>query len=168
MIGRTPEIYNKKLEPFEMTMTLVGMLAPPIGVLIFSSLACVLPVGLSSLNNSGPRGLTEILYNFASPFGNNGSAYAGMNANTVFYNLMTSLAMLVGRFATIIPALAMAGSLAGKKFIADTPATFQTSTPLFVVMLIFIVIVFGGLTFFMPFVLGPILDHLFMHAGKLF
>ena len=168
MIGRTPEIYNKKLDPYEMIMTLIGMLAAPTGVLIFSSIACILPTGLSSLNNNGPRGLTEILYNFASPFGNNGSAFAGMNANTVFYNLMISAAMLIGRYATIIPALAIAGSLAKKKFIADTPATFQTSTPLFVVMLVFIIIVFGGLTFFMPFVLGPILDHLMMYSGKLF
>lgn len=168
MIGRTPEIYNKKLEPFEMIMTLIGMLAAPMGVLIFSSLASVLPVALSSLNNAGPHGLSEILYAYASPFGNNGSAFAGLNANTLYYNLSISAAMLIGRFATIIPALAIAGSLAKKKSIADTPATFHTSTPLFVVMLVFIVIVFGGLTFFMPFVLGPVLDQLFMNAGKLF
>lgn len=168
MIGRTPEIYNKKLEPYEMIMTIIGLLAAPIGALTFSSLSSALPVGLTSLNNSGPRGLSEFLYNFASPFGNNGSSFAGMNANTVYFNLTTGAAMLIGRFATIIPALAIAGSLAKKRLIVDTPATFQTSTPLFVVMLVFIIVVFGGLTFFMPFVLGPALEQLMLNSGKLF
>jgi K+-transporting ATPase ATPase A chain len=168
MIGRTPEIYNKKLEVREMIMTLVGIITGPLCALIFTAAACINQDGLSSLNNGGPHGFSEMLYAFASAHGNNGSAFAGLNANTVFYNLMTGAAMLIGRFATIIPALAIAGSLAKKKLIPDTSATFQTTTPLYVIMLISVVLIFGGLTFFMPFVLGPVLDHLFMNAWRLY
>ncbi len=168
MIGRTPEIYNKKLEVREMVWTLVGIITGPLCALIFTAIACVLPGGLSSLNNGGPHGFSEILYAFASAHGNNGSAFAGLNANTVFYNLMTGAAMLIGRTATIIPALAIAGSLAKKKYIPDTSATFQTSTPLYVIMLVSVVVIFGGLTFFIPFVIGPVLDHIFMNAWQLY
>ncbi len=168
MIGRTPEIYNKKLEIREMIWTLVGIITGPLCALIFTAVACLFPAGLSSRNNGGPHGFSEILYAFASTHGNNGSAFAGLNANTLFYNLMTGAAMLIGRFATIIPALAIAGSLAKKKYIPDTSATFQTSTPLYVVMLVSVVVIFGGLTFFIPFVIGPTLDHLFMYAGRLY
>lgn len=168
MIGRTPEIFNKKLEPFEMIMMMIGIILPGAMVLVLTAFACVMPVGLAGRNNFGPHGFSEILYAYASALGNNGSAFAGLNANTVFYNLTLGFGMLVGRFATIIPALAIAGSVAKKKFVADNPATFRITSPLFVTVLIFVVLVYGALTFFIPFVLGPVLDQLFMHAGKLF
>jgi len=168
MIGRTPEIFGKKLEPREMVMAVVGLLAPAIAVLILAGIAVMLPEGLSSLNNAGPHGLSEILYAFASPCGNNGSAFAGLNANTFFYNLTTALGMIIGRFATILPALAIAGSLAEKKIVPASPATFPVASPLFVIMLAGTVIIVGALTFFPVFVLGPILEHLFMQAGRTF
>jgi K+-transporting ATPase ATPase A chain len=128
----------------------------------------MLPMGLSSLNNAGPHGLSEILYAFASACGNNGSAFAGLNANTIFYNLTLAFAMLVGRFATILPALAIAGSLAQKKIVPTTAATLPVASPLFVIMLVGTVIVVGALTFFPVFVLGPILEHLLLQAGRTF
>jgi potassium-transporting ATPase potassium-binding subunit len=168
MIGRTPEIFNKKLEPFEMIMMMVGIILPGVMVLIFTSVASVLPAGLAGRNNFGPHGFSEIFYAYASALGNNGSAFAGLNANSLFYNLTSGIGMLIGRFATILPALAIAGSLARKKYVADNPATFQTTSPLFVTVLVFVVLVYGALTFFIPFVLGPVLDQLFMNAGRLF
>lgn len=168
MIGRTPEIFGKKLEPFEMVMAVIGLLAPAVMVLILAGAAIALPEGLFSLNNAGPHGLSEILYAFASPCGNNGSAFAGLNANTVFYNLATAFGMLVGRFATILPALAIAGSLAEKKIVPASTATFPVASPLFVIMLAGTVIIVGALTFFPVFVLGPILEHLFLQAGRTF
>jgi K+-transporting ATPase ATPase A chain len=168
MIGRTPEIFGKKLEPFEMIMAVIGMLAPAVMVLILAGIAITLPVGLSSLNNAGPHGLSEILYAFASACGNNGSAFAGLNANTVFYNLATALGMIVGRFATILPALAMAGSLAQKRIVPASVATLPIASPLFVIMLAGTVIIVGALTFFPVFVLGPVLEHLLMQAGRTF
>ena len=168
MIGRTPELFGKKLEPFEMRMAVIGLLAPSIVLLMLAGLAIVLPQGLFSLNNGGPHGLTEILYAFASACGNNGSAFAGLNANTAFYNLTLALAMLVGRFATILPALAIAGSLAAKRIVPASTATFPVASPLFVIMLVGTVIIVGALTFFPVFVLGPILEHLLMQAGRTF
>ncbi len=168
MIGRTPEIFGKKLEPFEMIMAVIGMLAPAVMVLILAGIAIILPAGLSSLNNAGPHGLSEILYAFASACGNNGSAFAGLNANTVFYNLATALGMIVGRFATILPALAMAGSLAQKRIVPASVATLPIASPLFVIMLAGTVIIVGALTFFPVFVLGPVLEHLLMQAGRTF
>lgn len=168
MIGRTPEIFGKKLEPFEMIMAIVGLLAPAVALLILAGLAISLPFGLSSLNNSGPHGLSELLYAFASACGNNGSAFAGLNANTVFYNLATALGMLVGRFATILPGLALAGSLAQKRIIPVSSATLQVASPLFVIMLVGTVIIVGALTFFPVMVLGPILEHLLLAAGRTF
>jgi K+-transporting ATPase ATPase A chain len=168
MIGRTPELFGKKLEPFEMIMAVIGLLASSVTVLILAAIAIVLPLGLSSLNNAGPHGLSEILYAFASACGNNGSAFAGLSANTVFYNLATALGMLVGRFATILPALALAGSLAQKKIVPASTATLPAASPLFVIMLVGTVIIVGALTFFPVFVLGPILEHLLMQAGTTF
>jgi K+-transporting ATPase ATPase A chain len=168
MIGRTPEIFGKKLEPFEMIMAVIGMLGPAVMVLILAAIAIILPTGLSSLNNAGPHGLSEILYAFASACGNNGSAFAGLNANTVFYNLATALGMIVGRFATIIPALAIAGSLAQKRIVPTSVATLPIASPLFVIMLAGTVIIVGALTFFPVFVLGPILEQLLMQAGRTF
>jgi len=168
MIGRTPEIFGKKLEPFEMIMAVIGMLGPAVMVLILAAIAIILPTGLLSLNNAGPHGLSEILYAFASACGNNGSAFAGLNANTVFYNLATALGMIVGRFATILPALAIAGSLAQKRIVPTSVATLPIASPLFVIMLAGTVIIVGALTFFPVFVLGPILEHLLMQAGRTF
>ncbi len=168
MIGRTPEIFGKKLEPFEMIMAVIGLLAPAVMVLILAGIAVLLPAGLSSLNNAGPHGLSEILYAFASACGNNGSAFAGLNANTMFYNLSLALAMMVGRFATILPALALAGSLAQKRIVPTSAATLPVASPLFVILLVGAVIVVGALTFFPVFVLGPILEHLLLQAGRTF
>lgn len=168
MIGRTPELMGKKLELFEMVMSLVIILTPAILVLLLSGIAISTSAGLSSLNNSGPHGFSEIIYAFASTSGNNGSAFAGLNANTIFYNLTTSLAMLTGRFSTIIPALAIAGSLAGKKIVPVSTATFPTTGLLFVIMLVSVIIVVGALTFFPIFTLGPLLEHLLLTIGKTF
>jgi len=168
MIGRTPEIFGKKLEPFEMIMAAIGLLLPSVALLLLAGLAVMLPAGLSGLNNAGPHGLSEILYAFASACGNNGSAFAGLNANTIFYNLATAFGMIIGRFATLLPALAMAGSLAQKKIVPTSSATLPAASPLFVLMLVGTVIIVGALTFFPVFVLGPILEHLLLQAGRTF
>lgn len=167
MIGRTPEIFGKKLEPFEMIMAVIALLLPSIIQLMFGAIALSHNVGLSSLNNAGPHGLSEIIYAFASGAGNNGSAFAGLNTNTPFYNLTIAFAMLIGRFGTLIPSLAIAGSLIKKRFVPDE-AKFPTDSPLFVVMLVSVVVVVGALTFFPVMVLGPILEKLLMSAGGLF
>jgi len=164
MIGRTPEFVGKKLEPFEMTMALIVILAPALTLLIASAIAISVKAGLSAMGNPGPHGLTEVIYGFASTSGNNGSAFAGLNADSIFYNLTTSIAMLIGRFATILPALAIAGSLAGKKIVPASSATFPTTGVLFVAMLIGVVLIVGALTFFPVFALGPLLEQLFMYA----
>lgn len=167
MIGRTPEIFGKKLEPYEMIMAVIALVLPSIIQLIFGAIASNHIYGLSSLNNAGPHGLSEIIYAFASGAGNNGSAFAGLNANTPFYNLTISVAMLIGRFATLLPSLAIAGSLIKKRFVPDE-AKFPTASPLFVVMLVSVVIIVGALTFFPVMVLGPILEKLLISAGGLF
>lgn len=167
MIGRTPEIFGKKLEPYEMIMAVVALISPSIIQLVFGAFASTHNVGLSGLNNAGPHGLSEIMYAFASGAGNNGSAFAGLNVNTVFYNSTIAFAMLVGRFATIIPSLAIAGSLIQKRFVPNE-SKFPTASPLFVVMLVGVVVIVGALTFFPVLVLGPILEHLLMLSGKLF
>jgi K+-transporting ATPase ATPase A chain len=163
MIGRTPEFLGKKLGPYEMAMSTAALLIPMGMVLIFTAIAISTKTGLSSLNNSGTHGLSEILYAYTSACGNNGSAFAGLNANTPFYNLSTGFCMLVGRFVTIIPALAIAGSLAAKKNVPVTEATFPTTGLLFVGMLISVVFVMGALTFFPVFGIGPILEHLTLY-----
>lgn len=128
----------------------------------------MIPLGLSSLNNGGPHGLSEILYAFTSAAGNNGSAFGGLNASTVFYNLMIALGMLIGRFGIIIPVLAISGSLAKKKIIPESQGTFRTDNILFVGLLISVIIIVGGLTFFPALSLGPIVDHILMQNGILF
>jgi potassium-transporting ATPase potassium-binding subunit len=168
MIGRTPEFLGKKLESGEMVMAVIVVVAPAITSLILSGIAISAKTGLGSLNNAGPHGLSEVLYCFFSAAGNNGSAFAGLNANTVFYNLGTGFVMLVGRYATILPALAVAGSLAAKKSIPPSTATFPTASPLFVGMLAAVVLVVGALTFFPALVLGPVLEHLLLSAGRVF
>jgi K+-transporting ATPase ATPase A chain len=168
MIGRTPELLGKKLEPFEMIMATVAILLPSITVLGFGGVAISLPLGFSSLNNAGAHGLSEILYAFASACGNNGSAFAGLNANTVFYNLALAAGMLIGRFATILPALAIAGSLAQKKTAPPGSATFPFASILFVVMLVGVIVIVGALTFFPVLVLGPALEHWMVQMGRTF
>jgi K+-transporting ATPase ATPase A chain len=168
MIGRTPEFMGKKLELLEMVMAVVIIITPAILQLILSSVAVSTQAGILSLGNTGPHGLSEIIYAFASASGNNGSAFAGLNANTVFYNLTTSLAMLIGRFSTIIPALAIAGTLAGKKIVPASVATFPTASLLFTLMLVAVIIVVGALTFFPVLTLGPLLEHLLLAIGKTF
>ena len=168
MVGRTPEYLGKKIEAFEVQMTLIAILAPSMMILLFTALASVYSPGLSSLNNSGPHGFSEILYAFSSAAGNNGSAFAGLNANTVFYNLMLGIVMLVGRFGVIIPVLAIAGSQARKKFTPVSSGTFRTDTWLFITLLIGIILIVGGLTFFPALSLGPIVEHLLLTKGITF
>ena len=168
MVGRTPEYLGKKVEAFEMKMAILAVLAPSIVIKLFSAIACSVPVGLSSLNNAGPHGLSEILYAFSSAAGNNGSAFAGLNANTVFYNLMIGFGMLIGRFGVIVPVMAIAGSMAKKKITPVSLGTFKTDNWLFVLLLIAIILIVGGLTFFPPLALGPIVEHLLMNLGVTF
>ncbi|NWG04795.1 MAG: potassium-transporting ATPase subunit KdpA [Syntrophaceae bacterium] len=168
MIGRTPEFIGKKLEPYEMMMSVIAVLSPAVTMLLMASIAISTKIGLSSLSNAGPHGLSEVLYAYASSANNNGSAFAGLNANTLFYNLTTSFAMLVGRFSTIFPALAISGSLAKKQIIPVSTGTFPTTNMLFVMMLVGVVIVVGALTFFPALTLGPLLEHLLVQIGKTF
>jgi K+-transporting ATPase ATPase A chain len=168
MVGRTPEYLGKKVEAFEMKMAILAVLAPSIVIKLFSAIACSVPAGLSSLNNAGPHGLSEILYAFSSAAGNNGSAFAGLNANTVFYNLMIGFGMLIGRFGIIVPVMAIAGSMAKKKITPVSLGTFKTDNWLFVLLLIGIILIVGGLTFFPPLALGPIVEHLLLNLGVTF
>lgn len=167
MIGRTPEIFGKKLEPYEMVMAVIALVLPSVVQLTLSAVASSNGFGLSSLNNAGPHGLSEIIYAFASGAGNNGSAFAGLNANTPFYNLSIAFAMLIGRFGVILPSLAIAGSLIQKRFV-PYEAKFPTASLLFVAMLVCVVLIVGALTFFPALVLGPIIEKLMIGAGGLF
>jgi len=168
MIGRTPELMGKKMELPEMVMAMVIILTPALLLLILSAIAISTPAGLAGITNPGPHGLSQIIYAFASAAGNNGSAFAGLGADSVFYNLTTGLAMLIGRFSTLIPALAIAGSLAGKKIIPESVATFPTTGLLFVIMLACVIVIVGALTFFPVLTLGPFLEHLLVIIGKTF
>ncbi len=168
MVGRTPEYLGKKLEAKEVKMAMLAILILPLSILGLTALASVLPAGLAGLNNSGPHGFSEILYAYSSGTGNNGSAFAGLNANTPFYNTTIGLAMLLGRFAFIVPMMAVAGSLAEKKIVPPSAGTFPTHTPLFVGLLCGVILIIGGLTFFPALALGPIVEHLAMHTGNLY
>ncbi len=168
MVGRTPEYLGKKIEAREIRMTLLGILLPSSAILVGAGLSVILPVALSSLANPGPHGLTEILYAFTSAAGNNGSAFAGLNANTPYYNLTLGLAMVIGRFGVILPVLAIAGSLAEKKYSPPSFGTFTTDNGLFVALLLSVILIVGGLTFFPVLSLGPIIEHLLMQAGRTF
>jgi K+-transporting ATPase ATPase A chain len=167
MIGRTPEFLGKKLGPPEMVLSVIPIVLPHVAILTLSAIAISTTVGLSSLANPSSHGLSEILYAYLSTIGNNGSAFAGLSANTLFYNLTGGLAMLIGRFATIIPAIALAGLLAQKGKVQMTSASFPTTGPLFVLIVVAVVILLGALTFFPVFTLGPILDHLFLYGGHI-
>ncbi|MEI6754414.1 MAG: potassium-transporting ATPase subunit KdpA [Paludibacter sp.] len=168
MVGRSPEYLGKKVEAFEVTMAIIANLATSFVILLFTAWAAVSTLGLSSLNNVGPHGFSEILYAFSSAAGNNGSAFAGLNANTVFYNVLLGLGMLIGRFGVIIPILAIAGSMAKKKITPPSTGTFQTDNWLFVMLLIGVIIIVGGLTYFPALSFGPIVEHLLMNNGITF
>ncbi|MDP4199889.1 MAG: potassium-transporting ATPase subunit KdpA [Bacteroidota bacterium] len=168
MVGRTPEYLGKKIESKEVKLSMLALLSMAFCILGFTAWAVVNPAALKSLANAGPHGLTEILYAFASATGNNGSAFAGLSANTQFYNLTQGLSELVGRFFVIVPMLAVAGSMARKTAVAPSSGTFLTNTPLFSTLLVMVIIIVAGLTFFPALSLGPILEHLLMGAGKLF
>jgi K+-transporting ATPase ATPase A chain len=168
MVGRTPEYLGKKIEAREMQMTLLAILSQCAAILAGAGIALVLPAGLSSLANKGPHGLSEILYAYTSAVGNNGSAFAGLNANTIFYNLTLGLAMLIGRFAVIIPALVIAGSLAQKKVTPLSAGTFRTNNATFAALLVSVILIVGALTFFPALSLGPIIEHFLMNIGRVF
>lgn len=162
MVGRTPEFFGKKIESFEVRMAILAVLAPNFVILVFSAIATISSPGISSLGNGGPHGLSEILYCFSSAAGNNGSALAGLNANTIFYNVMTGTGMLIGRYLIIVPALAIAGSMVKKKSTPVSSGTFRTDTFLFGVLLVAVILIVGGLTFFPAISLGPLAEHLLM------
>src|SRR5246500_5534572 len=169
MVGRTPEYLGKKIESYDVKMAMLYVLIFPLSILGFSAVSLMMPnLGLSALTNTGPHGLSEILYAYTSATGNNGSAFAGLSANTHWYNLSLASAMLIGRFLMIVPMLAIAGSLARKKLVPPSPGTFPVHTPLFTVLLVGVILIVGALTFFPALSLGPILEHLLMHAGKTF
>jgi K+-transporting ATPase ATPase A chain len=168
MVGRTPEYLGKKIESKEVKMTMLAILILPASILGFTALASVHPEGLKGPLNAGPHGFSEILYAFTSGTGNNGSAFAGLNANTAFYNLTTALAMLIGRFLMIVPMMAVAGSLVGKKLVPASAGTFPTTGSLFVALLVGVILIVGGLICFPALALGPVVEHLMMSAGKLF
>jgi potassium-transporting ATPase potassium-binding subunit len=168
MVGRTPEYLGKKIEAKEVKMAMLAILCLPLSILGFTALALVLPAGLAGPLNAGPHGFSEILYAYTSATGNNGSAFAGLTANTLFYNTTLGIAMFAGRFLMIVPVLAVAGSLAAKKIVPPSAGTFPTDGGLFVGLLIGVILIVGGLTFFPALALGPIVEHLAMTAGTTF
>jgi K+-transporting ATPase ATPase A chain len=168
MVGRTPEYLGKKIEAREVTWAVIAVLASPVVILCGSAVTMLYPAALNSLNNGGPHGLGEVVYAFTSAAANNGSAFAGLNANTDWYNYMLALNMFVGRFAIIVPVLAIAGSLAQKKTSPPSSGTFPTNGPVFTTLLVSIVLIVGALTFFPVLSLGPIVEHFLMNAGRTF
>jgi potassium-transporting ATPase potassium-binding subunit len=166
MVGRTPEYIGKKIEAKEVTMAVLAVLVLEFSILGFTALASVTTGGLAGPLNKGPHGFSEILYAYSEGTGNNGSAFAGLFANTIFYNLTIGLAMLFGRFLMIVPTIAIAGSLVRKKLVPASSGTFPTTGPLFVALVVGVILIVGGLTFFPALALGPIVDHLYMLAGK--
>ena len=168
MVGRTPEYVGKKIEAKEVKMAMLAILILPLMYLGWTAVAAVVPVAVAATNNAGPHGFTEILYAYTSQTGNNGSAFAGLGGNILFYNLTGAVAMLVGRFWMIIPAMAIAGSLAEKKSIPPSAGTFPTIGGLFVGLVVGVIVIIGGLTFFPALALGPIVEQLAMAAGTLF
>jgi potassium-transporting ATPase potassium-binding subunit len=168
MVGRTPEYVGKKIEAKEVKMAMLAILILPLMFLGWTAVATVVPSAVAATNNPGPHGFTEILYAYTSQTGNNGSAFAGLSGNTLFYNLTGAVAMLVGRFWMIVPAMAIAGSLAAKKSIPPSAGTFPTTGGLFVGLLVGVIVIIGGLTFFPALALGPLVEHLAIGAGTLF
>jgi K+-transporting ATPase ATPase A chain len=168
MVGRTPEYLGKKIEAKEVKMAMLAILVMPLSMLGFTAIAVVVAPGLAGLANAGPHGFSEALYAYVSATGNNGSAFAGLSANTTFWNTTLGLAMWIGRFLVIVPMLAVAGSLAAKKIVPASAGTFPTDGGLFVGLLIGVILIVGGLTFFPALALGPITEHLAMQSGTLF
>jgi len=168
MVGRTPEYLGKKIQSREIRMVMLAVLASPLVILGFTAIASVLPPGLKGLNNAGPHGFSEVLYAYTSTFGNNGSAFAGLTGGSYFYNTTLGIATLIGRFAVIVPALALAGFLSERKVVAESAGTFPVATPLFVGLLISVILIVGALTFFPALALGPIVEHFLTSARVLF
>ena len=169
MVGRTPEYLGKKIEAYDVKMAMLSVLIFPLVILVFTAISVVAKsFGTPSITNPGPHGLSQILYAYTSGTGNNGSAFAGFNANTRWYNTTIGLATLFGRFFAVIPILAISGSLARKKYVPESAGTFPVTTPLFTALLVSVVLIVSALTFFPALSLGPILEHLLMHAGKVF
>ena len=168
MVGRTPEFLGKKIEAYEMKMAMLVVLSLAFSILFFSAVATATAAGKAGPLNGGPHGFSEILYAFSSQTGNNGSAFAGLTGNTLFYNLTGAFAMMIGRYAMIVPILAIAGSMAGKRRVAPSLGTFPTTGPIWVGLLIGVIVIVGALTFFPALALGPIADQLLNNAGRLF
>ncbi|HVZ17108.1 MAG TPA: potassium-transporting ATPase subunit KdpA [Terriglobales bacterium] len=168
MVGRTPEYLGKKIEAYDVKMAMLVALVFPLVILIFTGISAVKPYGLAGISNPGPHGLSQMLYAFTSGAGNNGSAFGGLTVNTPWYDTTIGLTMLIGRFFMIIPMLAIAGNLAQKKYVPPSLGTFPVTTPLFGVLLMGTILILGALTFFPALSLGPILEHLLMHAGRAF
>jgi K+-transporting ATPase ATPase A chain len=168
MVGRTPEYVGKKIEAKEVKMAMLAILILPLMYLGWTAVAVIYPPAVASMANAGPHGFTEVLYAYTSQTGNNGSAFAGLTGNIIFYNITGAVAMFVGRFFMIIPAMAIAGSLAEKKSVAATAGTFPTTGGLFVGLTVGVILVVGGLTFFPALALGPIVEHLAMQANAVF
>ena len=168
MVGRTPEYLGKKIEAYDVKMAVLSILVSSLTILIFAAVAIVTKSGLAGISNPGPHGLSQILYAYTSGTGNNGSAFGGINANTLWFNSTIGIAMLLGRFFTVIPILAIAGNLAAKKHVPESLGTFPVTGPLFTVLLVSVILIVGALTFFPSLSLGPILEHLLMNAGSTF
>jgi K+-transporting ATPase ATPase A chain len=168
MVGRTPEYLGKKIESFDVKMAVLSILVSSFAILLFTAISIVTKAGLAGISNPGPHGLSQILYAYTSATGNNGSAFGGINANTLWFNSTLATAMLLGRFFAVIPILAIAGNLAAKKHVPESLGTFPVTGPLFTVLLISVIVIVGALTFFPALSLGPILEHLLMNAGKAF
>jgi K+-transporting ATPase ATPase A chain len=168
MVGRTPEYLGKKIEAYDVKMAMLSVLIFSLIILVFTAIAIITPYGKAGISNPGPHGLSQILYAYTSGAANNGSAFAGINANTLWYNVSMAFDMLLGRFFMVIPVLAIAGNLARKKIVPESAGTFPVTTPLFSGLLVSVVLIVGALTFFPALSLGPILEHLLMHAGKVF
>jgi len=168
MVGRTPEYLGKKIEAYDVKMAMLTVLIFSLVILIFTAIGVVTPYGKAGITNPGPHGLSQVLYAYASGAANNGSAFAGLSANTLWYNTSIAADMLLGRFFMVIPVLAIAGNLARKKIVPESAGTFPVTTPLFATLLVSVVLIVSALTFFPALSLGPILEHLLMHAGKVF
>jgi K+-transporting ATPase ATPase A chain len=168
MVGRTPEYVGKKIEAKEVKMAMLAILILPLMFLGWTAVAMLVPSAVAAMNNPGPHGFTEVLYAYTSQTGNNGSAFAGLGGNTLFYNITGAVAMFIGRFWMIIPTMTIAGSLVGKKSIPASAGTFPTTGGLFVGLVVGVIVIIGGLTFFPALALGPIVEQLSINAGTLF
>ena len=168
MVGRTPEYLGKKIEAFDVKMAMLTVLTSAMTILLFTAISVLVKPGLAGITNPGPHGLSQILYAYTSSVGNNGSAFAGINANTPWFNVTTGLATLLGRFFVVIPVLAIAGNLAAKKTSPASAGTFPVTGPLFATLLVSTILIVGALTFFPALSLGPIVEHLLMRQGQVF